>query len=355
MRSQPVSRSAESTTSSMGRVSATIAKSAIALAALIATTGPGAARDPVRPANPIFRDAFTADPAPLVVGDRLYVYAGHDQAHDGEMFNISEWLAYSTTDMKTWTAHGPIMKPTDFTWATQDAWAAQVVRHKRRYWLYAPVRHDKTHPGMAIGVAVSDSPTGPFVDAKGSALITDATTPGGKHPWNDIDPTVFIDGDGTAWLAWGNGNCFLAKLKPNMIELDGPIRDITPRDFEEGPWLHKRGKLYYLTYASLDRSRFPNEHIAYATATSMAGPWTYRGELTGEAYRSFTIHPGITQFKDNWYLFYHDASLTLNGQAGALGRRAVAVQPLTYNPDGTMQPVVQSPKPVSITFSPEPR
>jgi beta-xylosidase len=93
------------------------------------------------------------------------------------MFNMREWLAYSTTDMRTWTDHGPIMRVADFKWAKQDAWASQMIEKDGRFWFYAAVEHDGTHPGKAIAVAVSDSPTGPFVDAKGSALITNEMTP----------------------------------------------------------------------------------------------------------------------------------------------------------------------------------
>ena len=292
--------------------------------------------------NPIIRDKFTADPAPLVVGDRLYLYVGHDEAQRDEMFNMREWLVYSTKDMKHWTDHGPILRATDFKWAKKDAWASQAIRKDGKFWFYAAVEHDDTHPGKAIAVAVSDTPTGPFVDARGAALITNEMTPKGMHSWEDIDPTVLTDDDGTSWIAWGNRQCYIAKLKNNMIELDGPIREITPPHFEEGPWLHKRGGLYYLTYASLDRSKHRDEKISYATASSIAGPWTYRGELTGSGKYSFTIHPGIAAFRGNWYLFVHNAGLTIGDQNGAIGRRAVTVDHLLYNADGSMQPVKQT-------------
>jgi beta-xylosidase len=126
------------------------------------------------------------------------------------------------------------------------AWAAQVVEKGGKFYFYATVQHDGSHNGKAIGVAVSDSPTGPFVDARGSALVT-TPSPNG---WDDIDPTVFIDDDGTAWLAWGNPNCYLAKLKPNMTEFDGPIQKTYVPNYAEGPWLHKRGDIYYLAYAA---------------------------------------------------------------------------------------------------------
>jgi beta-xylosidase len=314
----------------------------------VLAAGPVAAASTAPGSNPIIRDVFTADPAPLVVGDTLYLYTGHDQATGQEMFNMKEWLVFSTKDMKTWTPHGAIMNVKDFKWAKQDAWASQVIQKNGKFWFYAAVEHDNTHPGKAIAVAVSDSPTGPFVDAKGSALITNEMTPDGKHSWEDIDPTVFTDDDGTTWIAWGNHDCYIARLKPNMIELDGPIRKITPPHFEEGPWLHKRGKLYYLTYASLDRTTQTDEHISYATATSLDGAWTYRGELTPSARNSFTIHPGIVEFKGQWYIFLHNASLTVGNETGALGRRSVTVEYLEYNPDGTMKPVVQTDAGVSV-------
>lgn len=292
--------------------------------------------------NPLIRHKFTADPAPLVVGDRLYLYTGHDEARAGEMFNMREWLVFSTTDMRHWTDHGAIMRASDFKWAKGDAWASQVIRKNGKFWFYAAVEHDDTNPGKAIAVAVSERPTGPFVDAKGSALITNEMTPKGTHSWEDIDPTVFTDDDGTSWIAWGNRQAYVARLKPNMIELDGPITEITPPHFEEGPWLHKRGRLYYLTYASLDRSRHKDERVSYATAPSVRGPWTYRGELTGSGRNSFTIHPGIAEFKGRWYLFLHNAALKIGDVEGALGRRAVTAEHLQYNADGTMRPVEQT-------------
>lgn len=299
--------------------------------------------------NPIIRDKFLADPAPLVVGDTLYLYVDHDEAKDGEMFNMREWLVYSTTDMKTWKAYPPILNIADLKWAKKDAWAPQAIRKNGRFYLYVPAEHDDTHPGKAIGVAVSDSPTGPFKDARGSALITNEMTPKGEHSWEDIDPTVLTDRDGTSWIAWGNRQCYIAKLKPNMIELDGPITEITPPHYVEGPWLHRRGDLYYLTYASMDQTgKDRNEHVAYATAPSIQGPWTYRGELTGSATNSFTIHPGIAEFKGQSYLFLHNASLTIGNQKGALGRRAITVEHLRYNPDGTMKPVIQTQAGVSV-------
>lgn len=302
--------------------------------------------------NPLITDKFTADPAPMVHDGTLYLYVGHDEYYEGQdtasggrEFNITEWLCYSTTDMQTWTDHGSILKPTDFSWAVGEAWASQMMEKDGKFYFFTTVQAGTPYTGKAIGVAVGDSPTGPFKDAIGKPLVCDTMTDNGPRGWwNDIDPTVLTDDDGRTWLCWGNGTCFLAPLKPNLIELDGEIQVIDLPRYAEGPWLHKHNGLYYLTYAGWGDGR---ENIAYATADSIQGPWTYQGELTGMAENSFTIHPGIAEFNGNWYLFYHNAALTLDGHKGTVGRRSVCVDKLEYNADGTMKQVEQTKKGVS--------
>lgn len=303
--------------------------------------------------NPLIKDKFTADPAPLVYDGKLYLYVGHDEYYEGQdsasggkEFNITEWLCYSTDDMQTWTDHGSVLKPTDFTWGVGEAWASQVIERDGKFYYYTTVQAGEPYNSKAIGIAVGDTPTGPFKDPIGKPLVTDDMTPNGPRGWwNDIDPTTFIDDNGEAWLCWGNGTCFLAKLKPNLIEIDGEIEVIEVPRFVEGPWLHKRGDIYYLTYASMGKGR---ETIAYATAPSMKGPWMPQGELTGMAENSFTIHPGIIEFNGQWYLFYHNAVLTIDGHAGTIGRRSVCVDKLYYNPDGTMKYVEQTKQGVAL-------
>lgn len=317
-----------------------LASAALALsmttAALAQNLAPGA--------NPIIRDKFTADPAALVVGDTVYLYVGQDVS-TRETYVMPDWLLYSSTDMKTWKPHGAVFKPTDFSWSSGDAYASQVVEKGGKYYFFATARYratDTMRSAMGIGVAVSDKPTGPFVDAIGKPLITNDMTPDKTHGWNDIDPTVFTDDDGTSWLMWGNEQCYMVKLKPNMTELDSPIRQVQLPKYTEGPWLHKRGKLYYLTYASWDAPAEKAERIFYATATSIEGPWTPRGELTGFAENSSTIHPAIIDFKGKSYFFYHDGGWTIDGVKGGSYRRATRVERLHYNADGTIQPIVQT-------------
>ena len=304
--------------------------------------------------NPLVKDKFTADPAPLVYDGTLYLYVGRDEYYEGQdtagggkEFNITEWLCYSTKDMQTWTDHGSVLKPTDFKWGVGESWAAQVVEKDGKFYYYVTALAGEPYNSRVVGVAVSDSPTGPFTDPLGKPLVSDDMTDNGPRGWwNDIDPTALIDDNGQAWLCWGNGTCFLAKLKPNMIELDGEIQVIDMPRYVEGPWLSKRDGTYYLTYASFGKGK---ENIAYATAPSMEGPWTPKGELTGTAENSFTIHPGIVEFKGKWYLFYHNATLTLDGHKGAIGRRSVCVDELHYNSDGTMQHVEQTQQGVSTS------
>lgn len=316
---------------------------AVALGSLLAAEGQTAPGS-----NPIVRDVFTADPAALVVGDTVYLYVGHDNAKEGEMFTMPDWLCFSSKDMRNWTAHGTVLSPTNFSWgAPNSAWASQVIQKDGRYFYYVTVKGQRMAPGNNIGVAVADSPTGPFQDAIGKPLVRDSMTPNAKRPWEDIDPTVWIDDDGTPWLSWGNGDCYLVKLRQNMIELDGTIERIELPNYVEGPWLFKRDKLYYLVYAAIVRP-IGSEQIAYATAEMITGPWTYRGLVTGPAKNSFTIHPAIIEFKGQWYFFYHNAALTIDGQPGTLGRRAVCIEYLEYNADGTIKPVTQTVEGVSI-------
>jgi beta-xylosidase len=289
--------------------------------------------------NPLVRDCYTADPAPMVASDgRLYVYCGHDECfedkpgYEGKYgFNITEWLCYSTEDMVTWTDHGVIMKPTDFSWSIGEAWASQVMEYEGKYYFFVSTQCGDPNC-KAVGVAVSDTPTGPFVDAIGRPLITDDMTDNGPRGWwNDFNPTIMVDDDGTPWLCWGNGTCFLAPLKHNLIELAGPITVLPMENYVEGPWLYKRGEHYYNVYASMGNHL---ETISYAMAPSVEGPWTFAGELLGEQKDSFTTHPGIIDYKGKSYLFYHGTSLSLDGYGPATGRRSICFTEIYYDQDG---------------------
>lgn len=283
--------------------------------------------------NPIITDKFTADPAAIVHNDKVYLYVGHDEAPDDyNFYDLNEWLVYSSDDMVNWEEHPVPLRATDFEWAVDDAWAAEVIERDGKFYWYVTVEHDDAHPGKAIGVAVSDNPTGPFKDALGEALITnDMTTEYTDISWDDIDPTVYIDDDGQAYLYWGNTVCYYAKLKDNMTELDGEIHTVDLPNFTEAPWIHKKGDWYYLSYAF----GFP-EKTAYAMSRSITGPWEYKDILNEVAGNSNTNHQAIIEFEGIDYFIYHNGSLEPNG--GSF-RRSVCIDQLFYNADGTLKRV----------------
>lgn len=290
--------------------------------------------------NPLIKDKFTADPAPIVVGDTLYLFVGHDECYpdkpgfEGKYdFNITEWLCYKTADMKTWIDCGTVLKPADFKWSCGEAWASQVVERNGKFYYFVSCQQENP-AGKSVGVAVSDNPCGPYKDAVGKPLITDSMTDNGTRGWwNDIDPTVFIENN-QAYLCWGNVTCFLAALKDNMTELDGDISVVNLPCYIEGPWLHKHNNNYYLTYASAGKK---GESISYAMSNNIDTTWDYKGEIIGNAENSFTIHPGICEFKGKHYLFYHNGVLTINGYKGATGRRSVCVSEIRYTNEGLIK------------------
>ena len=289
--------------------------------------------------NPIIKNIFTADPAPLVHKGTLYLYTGHDVATlEDTNYKMADWHVFSTTDMTTWKDHGAPLSPGTFSWATGDAYAAQCIERNGKFYWFVSTFHKKgdvSGGGAAIGVAVSDSPTGPFKDAIGKALITNEMTTDMEYAWDDIDPTVFVDDDGQAYMFWGNGSCKWVKLKNNMTEVDGPITTFKPKNYIEGPWVYKRKGLYYLVYASAGTKP---EMIEYCTAKNITGPWTYQGIIQENVVNSFTTHPGIIDYKGKSYFFYHNGSLPTGGSY----RRSICVDYMHYNKDGTIQKIVQT-------------
>lgn len=308
--------------------------------------------------NPFVQTWFTSDPAPLVHDGTMYVYTGHDE--DGaDFFWMQEWRVYSTQDMVNWQDHGSPLALESFSWADDRAWASQCIERDGKFYWYI-CAHCKQSTGMAIGVAVSDTPTGPFRDALGRPLYTDAK-------WDHIDPTVFIDDDGQAWLMWGNPQCYYLKLNRDMISYSGEVGLLPMTEeafgspmmgqrkkgkkykdsYVEGPWLTKRQGVYQMLYAA---GGVP-ERISYSTAPHPTGPWAYAGPImplsdTG----SFTNHCGVADYKGHSYFFYHTGKLPGGGGFG----RSVAVEEFQYNADGsfpTILPTNEGVKPVD-TFNP---
>jgi len=286
--------------------------------------------------NPIVQQIYTADPAPLVYNGRVYLYTGHDE--DGStFFTMREWRVWSSADMVNWTDHGSPMSLATFSWASSDAWAGQAVFRNGRFYWYVPVR--MANGSQAIGVGVSDSPTGPFRDALGRPLIQNA----------EIDPTVYIDTDGQAYLYYGNPHLWFVRLNADMISFSGSPAQIPlttagfgtrtgdanrPTLYEEGPWFYKRNNLYYMVFAA----RCCSEFIAYSTSPGPTGPWTFRGTIMPTQGSSFTNHAGVVDFNGGSYFFYHNGALP----GGGGFTRSVAVEKFTYNADGTFPTITMT-------------
>ncbi|GHE35829.1 hypothetical protein GCM10017764_18940 [Sphingobacterium griseoflavum] len=283
--------------------------------------------------NPLFTHVYTADPATLVDGGTLWLYTGHDYEGNQRGYRMKDWCVFSTKDMVNWTHYPTPLRITDFKWdKTGDAYAGHVVKRGDKYYWYISTN------GSGIGVAVAERPEGPFKDALGKPLLTNDDCFGATHSWRCIDPAIFIDDDEQAWIIWGNKVCYYARLKENMLEIEGPIKTIHFPGFEftEAPWIHKRAGKYYLSYAT----EFP-EKIAYAMADAFEGPYHYKGLLSEIAGNSNTTHPAIQEFRNNWYFFYHNGSINPDGGSYS---RAVCVEPLTYGNTGLIEKIEMSSK-----------
>ena len=285
---------------------------------------------------PLFQTKFTADPSPLLVGDTLFLYTSHDASpeditdlneNSAAGFYMYDWLLWSTTDMVNWTEHGAVASLKDFSWRSRDngAWAIQTVERNGKYYLYAPLH------GHGIGVLVADSPYGPFRDPLGKPLVWQ------KEHWEDIDPTVFVDSDGQAYLYWGNPNTYYVKLNDDMISVKGDIvrLDYHLDHYQEGPWFYKRNGHYYLAYAT---TCCP-EALGYAMSDSPTGPWQSKGYIMQPTERDRGNHPGIVDYKGHSYVFGQDYDIMHLETQEHHERRSVSATEITYLPDGTIQEV----------------
>ena len=347
-----------------GRGPAVVAATALLTGALTALTAPVAAVDSytfTSTQNPILGDGsyYSADPAPLVVpagapgndtgADQLYVYTGHDEASPTRNdFVMNEWGAFVTADPDRgqWTHYPSLMRPeTVFSWASSGrAYAGQVVQGPdERYYWYVPV-YEGASPAsdkFAIGVAVSDTPVGPWTDWAGAPIISQRVPQ--TNAIQNIDPTVWVDGEGDdarVYVYWGSfGSLRLLELAPDMRTPIGPERSISGlTGFFEAPWLFEREGTYYLLYAGNNAgptsSCTPASYhacIGYGTAPSPTGPWTYRGTVLGPV-SSTTSHPGLVELDGRWWLAYH----TADAAGGGHFRRSVAIDEVQW--DDTQTP-----------------
>ncbi|MCR5600756.1 MAG: family 43 glycosylhydrolase [Ruminococcus sp.] len=305
----------------------------IVTAAALAIPATFAASADVKADNPAIQTIYSTDPAPMVYNDTVYLYTGRDK-DNSDFYYMPDWHCYSSTDMQNWTDHGMILSWDSFTWGKEDsAWAAQCIERNGKFYYYVTLEN-KSGGGRCIGVAVADSPTGPFKDALGKPLL-------GPN-WDYIDPTVFIDDDGQAWLMFGNPTCYYVKLNEDMVSYSGSVGKFNMNastfgpsgnkasSYGEGPWFYKHNDKYYLVFAAFYGSD-SGESIGYSTAPSPTGPWTYGGQVM-KPYNCFTNHPGVIDYKGHSYLFYHDASLPGGGSFD----RSVCIDEFKYGADGSI-------------------
>ena len=309
--------------------------------------------------NPIIRDQFTADPTARVFNNKVYLYPSHDivppQGQRQDWFCMEDYHVFSSENLTDWTDHGVIVTQNKVPWVRPDSysmWAPDCVCRNGKYYFYFPSA-PATGMGFAVGVAVADSPEGPFVPE-----------PEPIKGINVIDPCVLLASDGNAYIFWGNGRC--AKLKDNMKELadDTPKETVKfrEREFEmmgvnclkdlpnrqaEGPFAFEYNGNYYLTYPYV---RENTEVLGYAMSKNPMGPYEYKGLIMAEHPNGcWTNHHSIVNYKGQWYLFYHTNFFSPKDDK----RRSVCIEKLAFNADGTIQEVKETLRGVGVNQATE--
>jgi beta-xylosidase len=277
------------------------------------------------PPPAIIQGAGAADPDIHLFGDKYYIYPTSDTGD----WNQTSFSAWSSPDLIHWKAEGVILDlQKDVAWGHGHGWAPSMAFRNGKYYFYFVAEHQ-------IGVAIGDTPTGPFKDALGKPLVVRDP----KINSDSIDPFCFIDDDGQAWLYWGSGTMTAYKLKPDMITLDGPPTAIPIADFREGTVVFKRKGRYYFMWSE-DDTRSEDYRIGYGTGTSPLGPVTVppdniilqkHGDAKGTGHNSVLNIPGT----DRWYIAYH----RFHVPGGDGYHRETCLGKMEFAPDGTIKPV----------------
>jgi beta-xylosidase len=280
-------------------------------------------QNPITPAGVYF-----ADPSAHVWDGKLYLYGSLDKSCD--YYCSRDHHVLSTTDMKNWKVHENVFssagKNDEVPYNDDLLFAPDCAMARDSFYLY----YCQPNPESAEGVAVSTSPTGPFVNGQ----------PLNVGEYNEIDPSLFIDDDGEAYYMWGQFNLKMARMKPNMREIDTStiqtnILTEEEHHFHEGAYMAKRNGIYYLVYADLSRADMPT-CIGYATSKSPFGPYTYGGVIVDNDHcnpGNWNNHGSIAEFNGQWYVFYHRSTHGCNKM------RKACVEPITFNPDGSIPEV----------------
>jgi hypothetical protein len=294
--------------------------------------------------NPIIRNQFSADPTARVFGDSVYLYPSHDiLATPGHgrvgWFCMEDFHVFSSANLTSWQDHGIVVSQYNVPWVNSDSysmWAPDCIFRNGKYYFYFPAQVKDTSfgRGFGIGVAIADRPTGPFVPlAKPIANV------------HGIDPNVFIDKDGQAYLYWAQGNLYVAKLNKNMTELSSApvvIQGLPTKGLKEGPFLFRRKDLYYLTYPHVEGK---TEQLEYAVSKSPMGPFKVTGVIMDESPTCWTNHQSLIKYKNQWYLFYHHDDYSPNFDKA----RSVRADSLFFNDDGTIKKVIPTLRGIGVT------
>ena len=282
-------------------------------------------------ANPFITSIYTADPSAHVWADgRLYVYASHDLDPARGCDLMDRYHVFSTADMANWRDEGEILRASQVPWGRKEGgfmWAPDCAYRNGTYYFYFPHPSEtRWNDTWKIGVATSRKPASHF---KVESYIE------GVGGFAMIDPAVFMDDNGQAYIYFGGGShCAGAKLKSNMTQLDGAVQPMVGlEDFHEATWVFKRHGIYYLSYAD---NHPRNNQMRYATSTNALGPWTYKGVYLGPT-DCDTTHGSVVEYEGQWYQFYHNCSISGHGNL-----RSVCVDKLFFNDDGTIQTIVQT-------------
>ena len=289
--------------------------------------------------NPIVTDQFTADPTARVFENRVYVYPSHDVNCGTNWFCMKDYHVFSSENLVDWTDHGMIVSQEEVPWVnstTNSMWAPDAYFANGKYYFYFPAIGDsaKGVRGMAIGVATSDSPDGPFVPE-----------PAPIKGVSGIDPNVFIDRDGQAYLYWaGRGQLLGARLDDSMLTLatEPQVIESLPGGFKEGPYLFERDGVYYFTFPRVIEK---TEALVYATGKNPLGPFEYQGIIMDEHPSGcWTNHHSIVEYQGQWYLFYHHNDLSPNFDKN----RSIRADSLFFNADGTIRKVTPTLRGVGV-------
>lgn len=292
--------------------------------------------------NPVIRDQFTADPTARVFNGKMYLFPSHDiPAPESfprkDWFCMADYHVFSSSNLTDWTDHGVIVSQEKVDWVNPTSfsmWAPDCIERNGKYYFYFPANL-KTGRGFGIGVAIADKPEGPYVPQ-----------PEPIAKVRGIDPSVFIDKDGQAYIYYSMGRIFAARLKENMTELASDpvvIGDLPTKGLVEGPFFFERNGIYYMTYPHVENTI---ERLEYAMGDNPLGPFRVTGVIMDETpMGTWTNHHSLVEYKGQWYLFYHNSAYSPRFDKN----RSVCIDSLFFNEEGTIGKVIPTNRGVGIT------